>query len=252
MTTWIFLLLATFLASAVEAVEALTIVLAIGVTRGWASVRLGIAAAGAALAVLIAVLGPGLQMIPIDALRLIVGTFLMIFGMQWLRKAVLRAAGYKALHDEDAAFAHELEEARLAAREERAGLDWYGFTLSFKGVLLEGLEVAFIVLTFGSTQGSIPLAALGAGAAVVIVAGVGILVRAPLARVPENAMKFAVGVMLTSFGIFWSAEGAGAKWPGNDAALPVVIVFVIAMSFALVAQLRRRRRYTVAIAGVDS
>ena len=133
------------------------------------------------------------------------------------------------------------QEARAAAREERAGLDWYGFTLSFKGVLLEGLEVAFIVLTFGSTQGSIPLAALGAGIALVLVAVVGVLVRAPLTRVPENTMKFAVGVMLTTFGIFWAAEGAGAHWPGNDASLPVVLAFVIALSFASVALLKRRR-----------
>jgi uncharacterized membrane protein len=124
---------------------------------------------------------------------------------------------------------------------ERAGLDWYGFTLSFKGVLLEGLEVAFIVLTFGSTQGSIPLAAVGAGAAIVLVAGVGIAVRAPLARVPENAMKFAVGLMLTTFGIFWGAEGAGAHWPGADASLPGVLGFVCVVSFVLVRLLRRQR-----------
>jgi uncharacterized membrane protein len=120
-------------------------------------------------------------------------------------------------------------------------MDWYGFTLSFKGVLLEGLEVAFIVVTFGSAQGNIPLATLAAGAALVLVATVGVLVRAPLARVPENTLKFAVGVMLTTFGIFWSAEGAGAEWPGGDAALPVVLVFVIAISFASVVLLRRRR-----------
>jgi uncharacterized membrane protein len=247
-----FLVLSAFVASAVEMVEALTIVLAAGITRGWRSSLVGVAAAVLALAVIVAALGPALTVVPLKSLRLVVGSLLLAFGLQWLRKAILRASGYKALHDERESFAQELEAARLAAREERAGLDWYGFTLSFKGVLLEGLEVAFIVLTFGSTQGSIPLAALGAGAAIVLVATVGVLVRAPLARVPENAMKFAVGIMLTSFGIFWSAEGAGADWPGGDAALPGVIAFVIALSFAFVAVLRRRRRYAVALAGVDS
>jgi uncharacterized membrane protein len=250
--TAVFLVLAAFLASAVEMVEALTIVLAVGITRGWRSALIGVAAAVLALAVIVAALGPALTVVPLKVLRLVVGSLLLAFGLQWLRKAILRASGYKALHDEEEAYAQEIEAARLAGRDERAGLDWYGFTLSFKGVLLEGLEVAFIVLTFGSTQGSIPLAALGAGAAVVLVATVGVLVRAPLARVPENAMKFAVGIMLTSFGIFWSAEGAGADWPGGDAALLGVIAFVIAISFAFVAQLRRRKRYSVALAGVDS
>jgi uncharacterized membrane protein len=146
------------------------------------------------------------------------------------------------LHDEDAIFARELADARGAAHVEHAGIDWYGFTLSFKGVLLEGLEVVFIVLTFGSAQGSIPLAALGAAAALVLVAVVGVAVRAPLARVPENSMKFAVGVMLTTFGIFWSVEGAGVDWPGEDAALPGVLGFVILMSFVFVRLLRRERR----------
>jgi uncharacterized membrane protein len=250
--TAVFLVLAAFLASAVEMVEALTIVLASGISRGWRSSLIGVGAAVLALAVIVAVLGPALTVVPLKALRLVVGSLLLAFGLQWLRKAILRAAGYKALHDEEEAFAHEVEAARLAGRDERAGLDWYGFTLSFKGVLLEGLEVAFIVLTFGSTQGSIPLAALGAGVAIILVATVGVLVRAPLARVPENAMKFAVGIMLTSFGIFWSAEGAGAHWPGGDAALLGVIAFVIAISFGFAAQLRRRKRYSVALAGVDS
>ena len=164
-----------------------------------------------------------------------------MFGLQWLRKAILRASGFKALHDEDAIFAKELREAETAPRDERAGIDWYAFTLSFKGVFLEGLEVAFIVLTFGSTQGSIPLAALGAAVALVLVAVVGVLVRAPLARVPENTMKFAVGVMLTTFGIFWGAEGAGAHWPGGDAALLGVLAFVVLLSLAMVTLLRRRR-----------
>ena len=236
-----FLVASAFLASAVEFVEALTIVLAAGVTRGWRSSLTGLGAATLALAIIVAALGPALTLIPIDVLRLVVGGLLLAFGLQWLRKAVLRASGFKALHDEDEIFARETAEARSASGGERAGLDWYGFTLFFKGVLLEGLEVAFIVLTFGSTQGSIWLAALGAGIALVLVAVVGFLVRAPLTRVPENTLKFAVGVMLTTFGTFWAVEGAGASWPGDDASLPVVLAFVIVLSLASVALLRRRR-----------
>ncbi|MBV8258281.1 MAG: hypothetical protein JO073_10745, partial [Actinobacteria bacterium] len=163
----------------------------------------GVGAAAIVLAAIVAARGPALTFIPLKGLRLVVGGLLLVFGLQWLRKAILRASGYKALHDEDAIFAKELADAETAEHVEKAGLDWYGFTLAFKGVLLEGLEVAFIVLTFGSTQGSIPLAVAGAAGALVLVAGVGIAVRAPLARVPENTMKFAVGVMLTTFGTFW-------------------------------------------------
>src|ERR1700751_520159 len=233
-----FLFLSAFLASGVEFVEALTIVLAAGLARGRRSSLAGPAAATPVLAVVVAALGPALTAIPLNALRILVGALLLVFGLQWLRKAILRASGYKALHDEDAIFARELADARGAAHVERAGVDWYGFVLSFKGVLLEGLEVVFIVLTFGSTQGSIPLGAAGAAAALVLVAAVGIAVRAPLARVPENALKFAVGVMLTTFGIFWSAEGAGAHWPGDDAALPGVLAFVILLSAAAVTTLK--------------
>jgi uncharacterized membrane protein len=236
-----FLVASAFLASAVEFVEALTIVLAAGLTRGWRSSLTGLAAATVVLAAIVAALGPTLKLIPIDALRLVVGALLLAFGLQWLRKAILRASGYKALHDEDEIFAREAAEARAAGSEVRAGLDWYGFTLAFKGVLLEGLEVAFIVITFGSTQGNIGLAAIGAGAALVLVAVVGVFVHAPLSRVPENTMKFAVGVMLTTFGIFWSTEGAGAHWPGSDASLPGVLGFVILLSFGAVTLLRRRR-----------
>jgi uncharacterized membrane protein len=239
--TSVFLVASAFLASAVEFVEALTIVLASGITRGWRSSLTGLGAATVALAAIVAALGPALKLVPIDALRLVVGALLLAFGLQWLRKAILRASGYKALHDEAAIFAQEASEARSAAHEERAGLDWYGFTLSFKGVLLEGLEVAFIVITFGSTQGNIGLAALGAGIALALVAIVGILVRAPLSRVPENTMKFAVGAMLTTFGIFWATEGAGAHWPGDDASLPGVLGFVVVLSFTSVSLLKRRR-----------
>jgi uncharacterized membrane protein len=242
----VFLVASAFLASAVEMVEALTIVLAVGVTRDWRSSLTGVGVATVALAAIVAALGPALTVIPIDSLRLVVGALLLVFGLQWLRKAILRASGYKALHDEEQAFAHEVAEARAAGDETRAGLDWYAFTVSFKGVLLEGLEVAFIVLTFGSTQGSIPLAAVGAAAAIVLVTIAGIVAHRPLARVPENTMKFAVGAMLTTFGIFWATEGAGAHWPGGDASLPAVLAFVVLLSFGLVTALRRRRRLAIA------
>ena len=236
-----FLVASSFLASAVEFVEALTIVLAAGVTRGWRSALAGLGAATVVLACIVAVLGPALTLFPISALRLIVGALLLAFGLQWLRKAILRASGYKPLHDEAEIYRRESAEAQAAGRATRAGLDWYGFTLSFKGVLLEGLEVAFIVITFGSAQGNIAAAAVGAALALVLVAIVGVFVRGPLTRVPENTLKFAVGVMLTTFGIFWAAEGAGVKWPHDEASLPVVLGFVILLSLASVSTLRRRR-----------
>lgn len=215
--------------------------LAAGISRGWRAALTGLAAATAVLAVVVAALGPALTLLPLSVLQVVVGGILLTFGLQWLRKAILRASGYRPLHDEEAIFARELAEASAAPRDERVVLDWYGFTLAFKGVLLEGLEVAFIVITFGSTQGSIGLAALGAGAALVLVTIVGLLVRKPLSRAPENTMKFAVGVMLTTFGIFWSSEGAGADWPGQDLALLGVLGFVIAVSLSAVTILRRRR-----------
>ena len=234
------LVIAAFLAFSVEIVEALTIVLAVGVTRGWRSAGWGVAAALGCLTVIVAALGPALAHLPIDSLRLVVGTVLLIFGLQWLRKAVLRASGLKALHDEEAIY--EAEVAQLRARGEQPGHDWYAFTVAFKGVFLEGLEVAFIVVTFGGTQRNIGLAALGAAAALVVVLIVGTIVHAPLTRVPENTLKFGVGVMLTAFGIFWSSEGAGIAWPGSDAALLAVIAFVVVTAFGLVAYLRREQQ----------
>ena len=212
-----------------------------GITRGWRSTLIGAGVATLALAAIVAVLGPALTVIPIDVLRLVVGALLLVFGLQWLRKAILRSSGWRAVRDEDAVFARERAEAVNAPHVERAGLDWYAFTISFKGVLLEGLEVAFIVLTFGSTQGSIPLAAVGAGAAVLLVLLAGIIVREPLSRVPENTLAFAVGVMLTTFGIFWGAEGAGVDWPGGDASLLGVLAFVLLISLGYVTALRRRK-----------
>jgi uncharacterized membrane protein len=222
-------------------VEALTIVLAMGVTRGWKATLVGTGVALVALAAIVAVLGPALTVIPIETLRLVVGALLLVFGLQWLRKAILRASGWRAIRDEDAIYARETDAARSASHEERAGLDWYAFTISFKGVLLEGLEVAFIVLTFGSAQGSIPLAVVGAAAAAILVIVAGVVVRGPLSRVPENTLAFAVGVMLTTFGIFWGAEGVGVSWPGDDASLPVVLAFVALFSFGFATALRRRR-----------
>ncbi|MHB8465043.1 MAG: COG4280 domain-containing protein [Acidimicrobiales bacterium] len=231
--------LSTALASAVEMVEALTIVLAVGVTRGWRSALLGVAGGLATLTVIVAALGPALTVVPIDGLRLVVGGLLLTFGLQWLRKAMLRASGFKALHDEDAIFRKETEELRAADRG--GDVDWYSFTVAFKGVLLEGLEVAFIVITFGSAQHAVGVAAAGAGAAAVVVGIVGLIVHAPLSRVPENSMKFAVGVMLTSFGTFWGGEGAGVRWPGGDVALLVLIGFVTLASFGGIAALRQSR-----------
>ena len=234
------LAVSVFLACAVEAVEALTIVLAMGTARSWRSTWYGVAAATVALAVVVAIVGPALTALPLGVLRVVVGGLLLVFGLQWLRKAILRAAGLKALHDETALFAEESERARtVAPGHDRAGIDPYAFTVSFKGVLLEGLEVVFIVLTFGANQHRIDIAAIAAVAAVAVVVAVGFAVRAPLARVPENALKFAVGVMLTSFGTFWSAEGAGADWPGGDAALLVIIPGLLLAALILVSLLRR-------------
>ena len=241
MRTDILLFLTTFLASAVEAVEALTIVLAVGVVRGWRSTLIGVGAATVVLAAIVAALGPALRLLPIETLRLVVGALLLAFGLQWLRKAILRASGYLELHDEGRAFERERKEAGAASSVTRGRLDWYSFTVAFKGVLLEGLEVTFIVVTFGTTQGRTALAAAAAAAAVVLVVAGGVLVRAPLERVPENTIKFAVGVLLTSFGIFWAGEGAGVTWPGSDLAILGIVAFLGLLSFVLVRQLRRQR-----------
>ncbi len=236
------LVLTVFVACAVEAVEALTIVLAAGLTREWRSTFQGMAAALAVLAAVVAVVGPALTLLPLAPLRLVVGALLAAFGLQWLRKAILRASGYKDLHDEEGIYARQVAAARAASGGRRGWVnDWYAFTLSFKGVLLEGLEVVFIAITFGASQKNVGLAALSAAAAVAVVAAVGLAVHAPLSRVPENSLKFAVGVMLTSFGIFWGAEGAGVSWPGNDAALLVVVPLTAVVTLGYTAFLRRAR-----------
>jgi uncharacterized membrane protein len=231
------LALSVFAACAVEAVEALTVVLAVGATRSWSSATAGAGAALIVLAAVVAGLGPALTSLPIDALRLAVGGLLLVFGLQWLRKAILRAAGLKAKHDEREAYRQEAAAARALGERPAPGFDGDSFAISFKGVLLEGLEVAFIVLTFGANQHRVALAAAAAGLAVLLVVLAGVAVRSPLERVPENTLKFAVGVMLSSFGMFWGAEGAGASWPGNEVSLlaivPVVLLVAVAMARAL-------------------
>lgn len=223
----------TLLASAVEFVEAFTIVLAMGLTRGWRSAIAGTVTALVLLVGVAAISGYALvNWFPESLLQFIVGTLLLVFGLQWLRKAILRSSGLKALHDEDATFREETEAARLAGSETKAGLDWFGFVVSFKGVFLEGLEVIFIVITFGLNAHSMPTAIAGAaiGGAIVLVAGV--MLHRPLARVPENTIKFAVGLLLSTFGTFWAVEGLGVfttqneslEWPGGDAALLGLLV----------------------------
>jgi uncharacterized membrane protein len=232
------LALSVLAACAVEAVEALTIVLAVGATRSWRSALTGTGAAVAVLAVLTAGLGPAITALPLGVLRVVVGGLLLIFGLQWLRKAILRATGLKTLHDELAAFEEEQAAARGAGAV-ASGLDAYAFTVAFKGVLLEGLEDVFIVLTFGANQHNVTLAAAAAAVAVLAVALAGVVAHAPLSRVPENTLKFGVGVMLTSFGVFWGAEGAGSHWPGGDAALLAIVPVTLACALGMVGMLRR-------------
>jgi uncharacterized membrane protein len=235
------LFLSVFLACAVEAVEAVTIVLAAGTARDWKSAFRGVAAGLLTLALIIGIAGPAISRLPISSLRILVGGLLLVFGLQWLRKAILRSSGYKPLHDEDQIFRDEVAAARAAGKVSRIGIDdWYAFTLSYKGVLLEGLEVAFIVLTFGTIQHQVGLASIAAITAVVIATIAGFVLAKPLSRTPENAMKFSVGILLTSFGIFWGAEGSGAKWPGDNWAVLGLIGFVSALSFALVISLKRK------------
>ena len=241
-----FLVLSVFLACCVEAVEALTVILATGVTRGWRASLYGAGAGVAALAVIVAVLGPAVTQVPLNALRVVVGGLLLVFGLGWLRKAVLRAAGLKALHDEAAIYDRQVAASTAAGGKPASGLDRYAFTLSFKAVLLEGLEVVFIVLTFGANQGDIGLAAVGGIAAVALVSAVGFAVRAPLTRVPENTLKFVVGVMLTSFGVFWAGEGVGVDWPGADAALLALIAVIGLASVGLARAARPDRGDLVA------
>lgn len=248
------LVTAVFIAALVEFVEAFTIVLAIGITRGWRSAIAGVIAACATLPLVTVVVGAALLRVPESMFQLVIGTLLLIFGLQWLRKAILRSAGLKALHDEDAAFREEQEAARLAGHETRFGLDWFAFVVSFKAMFLEGLEVVFIVLTFGLSADAVGLAAGAAVIAAVIVLLAGLLLHKPMSRVPENTLKFGVGILISTFGSLWAIEGLGLlragseslDWPGGDLALPVLLVFWITLSLGLVAWLKN----TVAAATV--
>lgn len=247
-TTSVALALAVFLASAVESVEALTIIVAAGVSRGWRGALEGMAAALLVLVVLVGALGPALvYLVPIDVLRAVVGALLLVFGLQWLRKAVLRAVGLKAKHDEDAIFKEHVESLAVAGEVEpavaaRPRRDSAGFAVAFKGTFLEGMEVAIIVLGLGGGDHQLGLASAAAGAAVLVVAGIGLVVVRQLAGVPENAMKTVVGLMLVSFGTFWTGEGLGVRWPGNDLAILVLAGAYAAVTWVLVQLLRPAER----------
>jgi uncharacterized membrane protein len=232
---------AAFLASLVEAVEALTIVLAVATVRGWRPAGLGALAGLALLAIIVLALGPLLDRVPLHLLQLVIGILLLLFGMRWLRKAILRSAGVIPLHDETTAFASETADLREQARRHEAKLDWLAGLTSFKAVLLEGLEVVFIVIALSAGRGMLIPASLGALAACLLVAAIGLVVHRPLARVPENTLKFAVGVMLSAFGIFWTGEGLGVEWPGADFAIVVFAALFLAVSFAAVMLARRPR-----------
>ncbi len=227
---------AAFLGSFVEMVEAFTIVLAVGLTRGLRPALTGAVLALAVLTALVLAFGPLLALVPITILQFAVGVLLILFGMRWLRKAILRSLGIVPLHDEEAAFSEETAALRRQAGDRRA--DYLAGLAAFKAVLLEGVEVVFIVIAVGGAHGQTLNASLGALAAFVLVVVIGLAVHRPLARVPENALKFVVGLMLTSFGIFWTGEGIGADWPGADLALPAIFAVVALASLAIVRWLR--------------
>jgi uncharacterized membrane protein len=232
--------LPSFLASSVEFVEALTIVLAIGVTRGWRSPVLGALAAAALLLGITVAFGVTLtQLVPIPVLRIVVGVLILLFGIKWLRKAIMRFSGLKATHDEEQIFREETELARAHARVASGQMDWFGFVASFKAVALEGLEVAFIVIALGATAHALGSAAAGAALAGLIVIAAGLAIAQPLSQVPENHLKFVVGLMLTSFGTFWTAEGLGAEWWHADLSLLWIFAGYLAISVALIFTLHR-------------
>jgi len=230
---------AAFLASLVEAVEALTIVLAVATVRGWRPAGLGALAGLVSLVLIVVTLGPLFEYVPLHLLQLAIGILLLLFGMRWLRKAILRAAGVIPLHDEAMAFAAETAELREQARRHEARLDWLATLAGFKAVLLEGLEVVFIVIALSAHPGLFVPASVGAIAACLLVAGAGVFMHRPLARVPENKLKFAVGVMLSAFGIFWTGEGFGVAWPGADLAIVAFAALFLAIGLAAVALARR-------------
>ena len=253
------LLAATFTASFVEFVEALTIVLAMGATRSWRSTMWGVAAAVATLAAFTVAAGYALTTwLPEALLQLVIGSLLLIFGLQWLRKAILRSSGLLATRDEDAAFTRQTAAAATAESSTWLGLDWLSFVVSFKGVFLEGVEVVFIVITFGLNAGNVPAAALAAAAAGLVVVSAGLIAHRPLGRVPENTLKYGVGLMLATFGTFWSVEGLGIvtggghslAWPGGSLALVVLLAVWLGLSRVLVRALPRLRPARAAAPGV--
>ncbi|GAC1362487.1 MAG: hypothetical protein NVSMB3_10750 [Acidobacteriaceae bacterium] len=230
---------ASFLASLVECVEALTVVLAGGTVRGWRSALLGAGSAVLVLLAIVAAVGPALTRIPLHSLQLFVGVLLLLFGLRWLRKAVLRSAGLIALHDEEAAFAKSSAAMRSSLRAS-SGLDRVAFGTSFNIVMLEGTEVVFLVIAIGAGgAGTLLPASLGAVGALVVVIGLGLMLHRPLARVPENALKFTVGVLLSAFGTFWVGEGMGLAWPGEDWSIFALLVGYLLVAFAMVAACRR-------------
>ncbi len=234
------LVTAVFLACAVEMVEALTIVLAVGRTRGWRSAMEGTGAAVLLLAALVAIFGPALVRIPIDVLRLVVGGVLLIFGLQWLRKAILRSSGFKAFHDEDAIY--EATVAELRAAGGRPDRDRLAFVMAFKGVFLEGLEVVITVITLGTSAHRLGLASATAAIALVLVGIVGAIVAKQLSSVPENAMKMTVGILLTAYGTFWAGEGLKVKWPGgsSDVMLLALVGFYAVTVWVLIVVTRTK------------
>jgi uncharacterized membrane protein len=227
---------AAFLGSFVEVVEAFTIILAVGLSRGWRPAFLGTAAALALLSALVIILGPLLGLIPIELLQFVVGALLILFGMRWLRKAILRASGFIPLHDEEQAFATETDVLKRQAADRRA--DFLAAAAAFKAVLLEGVEVVFIVIAVGAGRGLIAYASLGAAAACLAVLAIGVIVHKPLSRVPENTLKFVVGLLLTSFGVFWTGEGLGAHWPGADLSLLGILAAMAIASLMTIRFLR--------------
>jgi uncharacterized membrane protein len=237
---------AVFIACSVEMVEALTIVVAVGHAEGWRSALKGSALAVATLAALVAAVGPALVHFPIDLLRLLVGGILLVFGLQWLRKSILRSAGLKAKHDEDEIYERTVTSIR--EDEDRPERQRLAFVLAFKGVFLEGLEVVIIVLTLGTSAKHLGAAALAALAALVVVGAIGVMVARQLSKVPENAMKMTVGVLLVSYGTFFSGEGLKVRWPGGDGTLLVMIAIYAVVTWLYVAGMKmvRRRRRVVA------
>jgi uncharacterized membrane protein len=231
--------LAAFLASLVEFVEALTIVLAVGTVRGWYPALIGTAGGVVLLAALVIMLGPALSLIPITVLQLVVGTLLLLFGMRWLRKAMLRAAGAIPLHDEAEAFAKEAAALRRGGLAAAVKWDTVAVVTSFKAVVLEGLEVVFIVIAIGATGNMLVPASIGAALAGIIVVALGLALHRPLAQVPENTLKFTVGVILSAFGVFWVAKGLGYEWPGDDLSVIGLVLILLAVSVAAVPTLRR-------------